>query len=390
MNILLSFAQFEREVIAERTRDKMSAARRHGKWTGGTPRLGYDVAPEGGRLLVNKEEAEQVRAIYALYAENPSLLAVATELNRRGWRRKSWKTKDGRWREGKEWDPANLRRLLTDPTYIGKVKLGEQVFTGEHDAIVPKVLFQKVQAIMRENRRTGGAAARNTHGSLLRGLLRCVACDASMVHGWTRKKERLYRYYVCSKAQKRGWKTCPTKSISATRVEEFVVEQIRAIGRDPDVRRETFRQALSQVAGQRRSLKLEAKRLAKDIARTKGEVERLVRAVSKASAGASQALLGALAKAQDRLGTVERRLFEVHQQEEDLDALRVDEDDLGRTLERFDPIWDVLLTPEKERILRLLIDRIDYDGEAETMSFAFRLPGLAELASEMATAEKTS
>ncbi len=66
LNMLLSFAQFEREMIADRTRDKISAARRRGKWTGGTPRLGYDVAPEGGRLLVNREEAEQVRAIYAL------------------------------------------------------------------------------------------------------------------------------------------------------------------------------------------------------------------------------------------------------------------------------------------------------------------------------------
>ena len=90
------------------------------------------------------------------------------------------------------------------------------------------------------------------------------------------------------------------------------------------------------------------------------------------------------------MSVLDRRLSEVHQQEEDLHALRVDEDDLGRTLERFDPIWDVLLTPERERILRLLIERIDYDGQTETMSFAFRLPGLADLASEMETAESAS
>src|SRR2546428_2873651 len=118
LNMLLSFAQFEREMVSDRTRDKMHAARRRGKWTGGMPPLGYDVPPEGRRLVVNREEAEQIRAIFGLYAENPSLVAASQELNRRGWRRKSWTTKDGRQREGKPWDAANLRRLLTDPIFI--------------------------------------------------------------------------------------------------------------------------------------------------------------------------------------------------------------------------------------------------------------------------------
>ncbi len=90
MNILLSFAQFEREIIAERTRDKMSAARRKGKWMGGGLVLGYDVAPRGGRLIVNEEEAAQVRAIYELYLEHRSLIPVVRELDRRGWRNKRW------------------------------------------------------------------------------------------------------------------------------------------------------------------------------------------------------------------------------------------------------------------------------------------------------------
>ncbi|MDP2623640.1 MAG: recombinase family protein, partial [Actinomycetota bacterium] len=182
LNMLLSFAQFEREMVSDRTRDKMHAARRRGKWTGGMPPLGYDVAPEGGRLVVNKEEAEQVRAIFGLYAENPSLVTVSQELNRRGWRRKSWTTNEGRQREGKPWDAANLRRVLKDAIYIGKAKLGGEVFPGEHDGIVPKALFQRVQDLLRENRRTGGSAARNKHGALLRGLLRCTPCDAAMVH----------------------------------------------------------------------------------------------------------------------------------------------------------------------------------------------------------------
>src|SRR5579872_5368269 len=85
LNILLSFAQFEREIISERTRDKMSAARRKGKWIGGTPVLGYDVDPAGGRLDVNEKEAIRVRQIFELYRIQRSLTATVNELNRRRW-----------------------------------------------------------------------------------------------------------------------------------------------------------------------------------------------------------------------------------------------------------------------------------------------------------------
>ena len=96
LNILLSFAQFEREIIAERTRDKMSAARRKGKWTGGHPMLGYDIDPRGGRLVVNADEAHQVRTIFELYLDYKALLPVVREIDRRGWRTKQWVTKKRR------------------------------------------------------------------------------------------------------------------------------------------------------------------------------------------------------------------------------------------------------------------------------------------------------
>src|SRR5580704_4098780 len=96
LNVLLSFAQFEREIIAERTRDKVAATRRKGKWSGGTPLLGYDLDPRGGRLLVNDEEAVRVRAIFALYLEYQSLLPLVQELERRGWLSKRWQTRKGR------------------------------------------------------------------------------------------------------------------------------------------------------------------------------------------------------------------------------------------------------------------------------------------------------
>ena len=114
LNILLSFAQFERELIGERTRDKMLAARRKGKWVGGCPVLGYDIDPGGGRLVVNEEEAERVRAIFALCEEHGSQGTLA-EIERRGWHLKSWTPQTGRFREGGSFTPNSLRRLPTRP-----------------------------------------------------------------------------------------------------------------------------------------------------------------------------------------------------------------------------------------------------------------------------------
>ena len=382
MNMLLSFAQFEREMVSDRTRDKMRAARRRGKWTGGMPPLGYDVAPEGGRLLVNKDEAAQIRAIFDLYLEKRSLMATVQELNRRGWRRKSWKTKEGRWREGKPWDVANLRRVIRDPIYTGMAKLGDQTFSGEHEAIVPKATFAAAQVTRHENHRTAGALLRNRQGALLRGILRCAPCDAAMVHAWSRRNGRVYRYYSCSSARKKGRESCPTRTIQAHQIEAFVLEQIRKIGTDPRLQRETFRQALAQGARQRRALVAEQKTLRGQSPRIRGEVDRLVRAVADADGPAAEALRTALSEAQERVVRLESRQREVEQQVAELARLRVDEAEVGKALQSFTPIWDVLHVQERERILRLLIDSISYDGRSADLSIAFRLNGLDTLATE--------
>src|SRR2546421_4386084 len=122
LNILLSFAQFERELIGERTRDKMSAARRKGKWVGGCPVLGYDVDPRGGRLVINEEEAERVRTIFALFEEHRSARLTLAEIDRRGWRLKSWTRKTGQFRSGGPFALNSLRRLLTNILYTGAIR----------------------------------------------------------------------------------------------------------------------------------------------------------------------------------------------------------------------------------------------------------------------------
>ncbi|WP_254508208.1 recombinase family protein [Anatilimnocola floriformis] len=205
LNVLLSFAQFEREMISERTRDKIAAARRKGKWVGGMPLLGFDV--ENSKLVPNPAEVEMVREIFGLYAEQQAMTKVARQLNERGWRTKTWTTKKGRTIGGLPFTKGRLWQLLTNPAYIGKVKYKDEVHPGEHKGIVDEGLFLKVQTALTRGKQDGGACSRNRHGALLRGILRCSCCDAPMHHVYTKKGPKQYRYYVCAKAQRDGWDT---------------------------------------------------------------------------------------------------------------------------------------------------------------------------------------
>jgi site-specific DNA recombinase len=134
LNVLLSFAQFEREMISERTRDKIAAARRKGKWSGGMPILGYDVDPRGSKLIVNELEAARVRAIFELYLEHQGLLPVVGELDNCGWVNKQWTTRKGLQRGGKAFDKTSLYKLLTNSTYIGKIRYKDETHDGEREA----------------------------------------------------------------------------------------------------------------------------------------------------------------------------------------------------------------------------------------------------------------
>jgi DNA invertase Pin-like site-specific DNA recombinase len=154
LNILLSFAQFEREIIAERTRDKMSAARRKGEWVGGTPVLGYDVAPGGGKLVVNEDEAHQVRAVFALYLEHKALSPVLREIQQRQWTTKRWTTNDGRLHPGRPFEQQDLVGLLGNVMYAGKVRYQGQTYAGEHAAIVEEGVWARVQGMLQKSGRS--------------------------------------------------------------------------------------------------------------------------------------------------------------------------------------------------------------------------------------------
>lgn len=224
LNVLLSFAQFERELIAERTRDKMGAARRKGKWLGSAPVLGYDVDRQKRRLVVNPDEAAQVQQIYELYLARESLRHVVDELRRRGWRNKRWQTKRGEFRGGREFTKATLQFVLTNVTYLGKVRYQQATYRGEHEAILDASLFKQVQRKLKANRNGNRSTRPARIKGALQGRLFCGVCAGRMQHTYTSQGKRRYRYYTCRRDRQLEGAACGP-AIPAAELEGYVRQQ---------------------------------------------------------------------------------------------------------------------------------------------------------------------
>lgn len=170
LNMLLSFAQFEREVSSERVRDKIRASKAKGLWTGGIPKLGYDIKDK--KLVINPVEAEQVRSIFDGYLQCGSLAELEKFAEVNGFKHKGWVTNKGEQRGGKPFKISALHRLLHEKLYLGMIenKRTGQAFKGQHEAIISKELWEKVQAKLKENDNCGNHT-RNRNNNLLTGKL---------------------------------------------------------------------------------------------------------------------------------------------------------------------------------------------------------------------------
>ena len=243
LNILLSFGEFEREIIGERIRDKVAATKRRGKYCGGMPVLGYDVDRERKRLIINPEEAELVRHVFTRFVQCGSTTELAKELNAAGYRTKSWTTKSGALHAGTPWNKAHLYRLLNNPLYLGEVSHKGQRYPGEHEAIVSRQLWDQAHAIMAANYRVRSGQTRVKTEALLRGLLRCAHCGCAMGPTFSKRRGKSYRYYLCVHASKNGHNSCPTRCLPAGEIEGVVVDQLRQVLHTPEILAQTYREA---------------------------------------------------------------------------------------------------------------------------------------------------
>jgi DNA invertase Pin-like site-specific DNA recombinase len=225
LNILLSFAQFEREVIGERIRDKFAASRRRGMWMGGRVPLGYDVRDR--KLVINEAEAVIVRRAFQGFVDIGSGTKLTAMLRAHGVTTKA----------GKPIDKGDIYKLLNNRTYVGEAAHKGQVYPGEHKPIISRELWDQVHAVLAESPRARANKSRSQSPALLRGLI-FGADGRAMSPTHTRRRGRLYRYYV-SQAVLKGSEN-PSSSdmvrrVSAAEIEAAVVRQVRDLLRQPEI-----------------------------------------------------------------------------------------------------------------------------------------------------------
>ncbi|MBN2130105.1 MAG: recombinase family protein, partial [Sedimentisphaerales bacterium] len=370
LNILLSFAQFEREIIGERIRDKLAAQARKGKWTGGVPVLGYDVDRSGPspHLVVNAREAARVREMFRMYLQEAALLPVVKELARRGWVNKRRITKKGRNVGGRPFDKSTLHDLLTNPIFAGKMRYKDELHAGEHEAIIDEALFEKVQQQLKHNGRTGGVEVRNKYGALLRGLLRCRNCGTAMTHTFSKRNNRVaYRYYRCINAMKNGRDVCPSGSVPAAEIERIVVDEIRGLGKDDELLAQVLTEAHAGIEVEL----AEARRERDDLRCERRRHHEELRQLTTGRQGTAE-VTARMADLHQRLSVAEQRLPELDARVAELEGQTVTQAEAVATFADFDGLWESLIPREQARLLRLLIARVEYDGQAGTVSVTFR------------------
>jgi DNA invertase Pin-like site-specific DNA recombinase len=233
LNVLLSFAQFEREVIGERIRDKVAASRKRGMWMGGLVPMGYRV--ENRKLSIHEPESSIIRMIFERFIKVGSATTLARQL----------RTEDVRSHRGRIIDKGNLYRILRNQVYIGLAVHKGAAYPGEHAPIISQTLWDKAQSILRESPRTRACRSRASTPALLKGLL-FGPSGRAMTPAHTRRGGKLYRYYVCQAALKGEISDAAIRRVSAAAIEAAVIDQLRSLLKSPEVVMATWRGANAQ------------------------------------------------------------------------------------------------------------------------------------------------
>ena len=228
--IMLAFAEFERDMIAERTREKLYSQAQNGYWGGGNVPLGYDCIDK--KLIVNEQEAALVNRIFEYYLNEPSTNKVAKRLNSEGYRTKSRTTKEGKKIGNTEFNNQHVHDTLRNRLYLGLVTFKKEEFAGLHKAIVDEKLFDAVQDRLAKSK-VDRRATYDESDLLLLGLTKCGFCNGNLTTSFMKADEdKKYLYYKCTTKSKFGAKKCDSRDLPADKLESLIENVIIHIGLD--------------------------------------------------------------------------------------------------------------------------------------------------------------
>ncbi|MEW6557185.1 MAG: recombinase family protein [Elusimicrobiota bacterium] len=381
LHILLSFAQFEREINSERTRDKKLASAKKGKWLGGYPVVGFDLDRETKKIVVNRKEVKQVEFMFKTYLKEKSCLNAAKVINERGYRTKAWITKKGRHMGGKKFCKTTLKYHLRNPIYIGKIRYGDKLYDGEHPAIIEEGLFNQVQSYLDRNGKKKSSPYKNRrYDFLLTGLVRCNYCGSTMTPGASHSKSGTYLYYRCTKVNKNDKNACKYRYIPAKELENVVIERIKFLSDSPKIVDEMIKKAHRSVNGVFPELLSDLSSKTKKQAELEIDIQNWTNCVSQRLRENKDVDL--FAEGQKKLIQQQNELTkEIEQIKSKIDKIKnhiITAEAIKSNLKCFHDVFDRLEYVEKRHLLNLLIKEIRVNGDKSKIEMdLYQLPDIS-------------
>ncbi len=370
LNMLMSFAEFERSMISERTRDKIAASRRRGQWTGGPVPFGYSAKEK--KLYVNEVEAQVVREAFTLFVQHRQMATVARMLNERGLLPRGARNRPAE--KGLRWTKGSIGRVLRSPLYVGNMMYGDEVHPGLHPRLVDDATYRQVEVILsgkhRELRYTG-----LNPDYVLRGLLRCGRCGAAMSPASTKKGHTVHRYYRCSTRDKEGKKVCAAKPLPAGAMEEFVVERIESATTDRSLIAQVSKQLKGRIDARRKVVAALRAGLPEEVAKASAAASKYATELGRLEGRARDLVELKLRAETDRLAAAERQLARAESDDLDLQVADGEREWIVGALKDFERAWRLMTPENRGRLMRALVIEVRVDEaknevEVELADFA--------------------
>lgn len=373
-SILIDFAQFEREIISERTRDKMSAMAKKGKRIGGGPLWGYDIDYENKRMVVNETEALGVKRMFETYLKEKSLSVTANILNNEGLHMKRWVTKKGDTKGGGTFYKSNLSFLLQNPFYIGKIHYRGVLYDGEHKAIIEDALFQDVQKLLRKNNEKNKSPIQDKHDFLLKGLVKCATCGSFMTpsFGYSRNGKP-YCYYKCTSVNRLDKSACPVGSVPAKALEQFVIERLERICKDPGLAEDLIAKTESLANIDLPVKREEKSRVSAELGKIEAEGKNWTIILGQEGPESPQRgfMMERLAELTQKRADIKTRLMQLDIDIMNLEAKECDAQIVRSSLQQFLEFFQKMGPKEQKGFIQLLIKEVIYDGQKAELVIGF-------------------